>query len=185
MAGLTTAQERYGIAFEETTEDDWQSWFDPDALPASDDIPGELSVESAESMLLSGKVYWSHPGWIRDVGDVLWQWALDGQLVKVRLFADWLLETMSCDALVDIEFFQCLTRLGSGDFCEAFTGLSNFWPRRAEHYRVSLKWEMISVALDNTMRCRAEAAVCAAHRQNTGNTMNLDTLESSATKVAK
>ena len=100
MAGLTLAQERYAQAFNATTGEGWQDWFNPDIPPTDQEgVPQQLSVASAEAMLLSGEVYWSHPGWIRDVSDVLYDWAMAGSLIKVQPFADWLLKTLSNDPL--------------------------------------------------------------------------------------
>jgi hypothetical protein len=78
-----------------------------------------LSSDIASKILLAGVTDWSNPGWLRDVSDVLYQWAADGCLVKVRLISHWLISTLP-ESLLDKDLAAQLYLLADGDFCTAF-----------------------------------------------------------------
>ena len=136
---------RYELSYAATTQQDWASWFDSSAPEPEVDEPNfELSVDVARDMLERGETCWQHPGWWRDVQDVLYDWVLSGQLVRARLTAEWLVATLANP--IDRELVEWLEAIACGDFLAVFSGERCSWPREAEYYRCRLMWEMVREA---------------------------------------
>ncbi len=132
-------------------DENWEDWFNP-AIPSeiSDpwgNQPIPLGVDVAVKMLDDGVTYWTHPGWSKDVWQLLNEWANDGNLIRVRLTAAWLLGTMP-DDYADDELKAKLDYLADGQFCIPFEGISSSWPKLPEFYLQHLQWSTVWVACD-------------------------------------
>lgn len=141
----------YTEAFERFSEPDWKSWFDPDAPEDKEFVyTGSIS----EEMLERGETLWSHPGWVKDVMQILRDWAQDDRLIRVRLFAEWLLTTLP-SSFVDTQVVKMLNDLSQGHFCEAFTGLANLVQREREFYVRTGNLAVLSIVEDHAANLRA------------------------------
>ena len=111
--------ERYENSFrywQDKNDGGWQDWFDPN-------IPGDLAypaeTEFTEDivcqMLEAGEVLWHHPGWIRDLWARLTQWAEQDKLIRIRLYAQWLLSTLPIQP-IDPEVANRLSQIANGEF---------------------------------------------------------------------
>jgi hypothetical protein len=123
--GISTVLRRYEASFRywlDINDGGWQDWFNPD-LPADWVFPTETEFRSnvIAEMLEAGETYWSHPSWIRDVWTLLREWSLDGLLIRVRLFAQWLITTLP-EMPLDPDLHQRLSLLATGEFCTLFEG---------------------------------------------------------------
>ena len=75
-----------------------EDWFNPD-IPSEESFPWTaddlvLSEDVAIAMIEAGQTLWSHPSWVKDVGQILEEWERDGKLIRVRLTATWMLSTL-------------------------------------------------------------------------------------------
>jgi hypothetical protein len=152
----------YAIAFDANCQLDPDSWFEDDTPQEQLDLLDNLVVsrDVAESMLLSGEVNWSHPGWWPDIWQILRGWAKDGNLIRLRLVADWLLST---NPTGDPDISTYLAQLAAGEPCEVFPGLSCRWPAPPEFYLSTLRWGMFEAAefavMDETATVNAYIAL--------------------------
>ncbi len=112
-------KERYENNFrywQDKNDAGWQDWFNPD-------IPGDLAypaeTEFAEDiiaqMLEAGETLWHHPGWMRDLWRLMGEWAEQDKLIRIRLYAQWLLTTIPSQP-IDIHIASQLTQLATGNF---------------------------------------------------------------------
>ncbi|MBD1851023.1 hypothetical protein H6F87_13535 [Cyanobacteria bacterium FACHB-502] len=112
-------KERYDKSFrywQDMNEGSWQDWFNPNIPDALDYLPEtEFLQDVVAEMLEAGETYWYHPGWNRDLWDVLAQWTFQKQLIRVRLYAEWLLSTLPADP-IDPDLGNQLRQIASGEF---------------------------------------------------------------------
>lgn len=127
----------------------FKDWFDPaipSALLEADEQPAIYDL--IPEMLEAGETYWSHPGWNQDIWRVLEFWAVDnGNLIRVRLTAQWLLSTLPIEPL-DPEVRDRLQLLADGDFCSVFEGKCSGLYASREHYLKTLKWNILRYVVD-------------------------------------
>lgn len=139
-------KQRYEASFtywQDKNDGGWQDWFNPD-LPSDLAFPAETEFTSdvIGEMLDAGETYWNHPGWNRDLWSLLEEWAIVGQLIRVRLTATWLLATLpACP--IDADMGDRLALLSQGDFCSVFEGESCTVYANREHYLKTLQWGIL------------------------------------------
>lgn len=114
-------KERYNKSFrywQDVNDSGWQGWFNSD-VPADLAYPSEIEFlpDVVAEMLETGETYWYHPGWNRDLWDVLAQWTLQNQFIRVRLYAEWLLSTLPADP-IDPDLGEQLRQAASGEFTQ-------------------------------------------------------------------
>jgi len=139
-------KQRYEKSFDywsDINDGGWQDWFNPDisaelAFPAETEFTANVITE----MLNQGETHWSHPGWNRDLWALLEEWAIAGNLIRVRLTAQWLLSTLPCNPM-DYDMGDRLLLLASGDFCSVFESESSMLYASREHYLKTLRWGML------------------------------------------
>jgi hypothetical protein len=144
-------KERYEKSFDffsQANDGGWQDWFNPEipselAFPSDTEFPSDVITE----MLDQGETYWNHPGWIRDLWTLLEEWGLSGQLVRLRLTADWLLTTIPANPL-DGEMRDRLQLLAEGSFCNVFEGKASLVYANREYYLKTLQWQMLPFVSD-------------------------------------
>lgn len=121
----------------------WQDWFNPD-IPSDLAFPSETEFTETviTEMLDQSETHWGHPGWNRDLWTLLEEWAIAGNLVRVRLTAQWLLATLSYNP-IDCDMGDRLMLLADGDFCSAFEGESSLLYTNREYYLKTLQWSML------------------------------------------
>ncbi|WP_143467568.1 hypothetical protein [Leptolyngbya ohadii] len=112
-------RERYDKSFlywQDVNEGGWQDWFNPN-LPVElvYGAETELLQDVVAQMLEAGETYWYHPGWNRDLWDVLAQWTQAQQFIRVRLYAQWLLTTLPDDP-IDPDLAEQLKQIAKGEF---------------------------------------------------------------------
>lgn len=112
-------KERYERSFsywQDKNDGGWQDWFNPD-IP--DDLVYPAETEFAEDlvseMLEAGETLWHHPGWIRDLWRLLQTWAEQDKLIRVRLYAQWLIATLPSSPC-DPDIKGQLTQIANGEF---------------------------------------------------------------------
>ena len=93
-------------------------------------------------MMDQGETHWNHPGWNRDLWALLEEWAIAGNLIRVRLTAQWLLSTLPHNP-VDYDMGDRLLLLSSGDFCSVFESESSMLYASREHYLKTLRWGVL------------------------------------------
>jgi hypothetical protein len=148
---MMALKQRYQKSFEfwsSVNDGGWQDWFNTDipselAFPSETEFTGNIISE----MLDQGETHWSHPGWNRDLWALLEEWAIDGQLIRVRLTASWLLRTLPDDP-IDGEMRDRLSLLSEGDFCRVFEGESSALYANREYYLKSMQWGMLPYVAD-------------------------------------
>lgn len=152
-----TLAETYTNAFADGLKLDPDSWFEDDTPQEQLDLLDSLvdTRKLIDAMLQSGETLWPHLGWGQEVFKVFREWAHDGQLVKVRLMAQWLLSTLP-EAPLDPDSAVTLQQLAEGDFCSPFQGMGSLWPNKPEFYRQRLQLGMVETALDWEADIRAE-----------------------------
>lgn len=118
---MVNNRQAFNAAFEEWAEIEdggWEDWFDPETPPT--DLP-EYTWDVVLRMIEAGETYWSHPGWIRELWETLSILARDGDLIRVRLTAEWLYSTLPENPL-DPDANLRLALLATGHFCEVYEG---------------------------------------------------------------
>jgi hypothetical protein len=148
----TAAQYSYSEAFDKFSEPDWESWFAADADDKEEEFVYTGTI--AEEMLEQGQTLWNHPGWIKDVAQILRDWAQDDRLIRVRLFSEWLISTLPVHFL-DAEFAEFLSHLAQGQFCEAFPGLTTPIHKEREFYIQSQNLNVLSELSNRDAEIRA------------------------------
>ena len=149
---MMTLTERYSQAFSDNCLLDSDSWFEADPPTQQLELLDKLVVSSdvAEQMLLAGETCWGHLGWWKDVYQTLRKWAHDGHLIKVRLIAQWLNQTLP-EHPTDTDCPIILAQLASSNFCQVFDGMTSRWPHKPEFYRKRLLLAVADVATDVEM----------------------------------
>ena len=112
-------KQRYENSFrywQDKNDQGWQDWFNPD-IPGDLAYPAEteFSDDIVSQMLDAGEVLWHHPGWIRDLWSLLQTWTEQNKLIRVRLYAEWLLVTLPSHPN-DPQIAYLLTQLATGEF---------------------------------------------------------------------
>lgn len=148
---------QYVEAFNANSLLDAESWFEDDTPQEQLTLLNNLVVSEdvAEKMLLEGETCWHHLGWWADVLRVLENWAQNGQLIKVKLIAQWLLSTLP-PTTPDPDTPAVLHRLAEGQFCGVFSPVSSRWPAKPQFYLKRLQWEMFEAAEFGAMEQAAE-----------------------------
>ena len=123
---------------------DSDSWFDDSGEDLSDDF--QYSGAAAIELLEIGETLWNCPGWVADIARELTILQFDGNLIRLRLTAEWLLPTVP-DDLIDSELIGKLRYIAEGQFSTAFEGKVSAWPRTSEWYLQNLKLNMARIAL--------------------------------------
>ena len=124
---------------------DSDAWFDDSGEDIPDDF--QYSGDAAIALIEQGETLWDCPGWVADIAREFTILLFDGNLIKLRLMAKWLIPTVPEDFL-DSQLAGKLRYIADGDFCTAFEGKNSAWPRSSEYYRQNLKLEMARVALE-------------------------------------
>lgn len=138
-------------------DENWEDWFNP-VIPSEISYPWAndepvYSPDVAVKMLDDGVTYWTHPGWSKDVWQLLTDWANDGNLIRSRLTAAWLLGTIP-DDYPDDELKANLGYLADGQFPVVFEGMVSRWPKLPEFYLQHLQWSTVWVACDRVHHFR-------------------------------
>lgn len=148
---------QYNQAFSDNCLLEPESWFEDETPPEQLELLDNLvvSTEVAEQMLLCGETCWNHLAWWKDVYRTLRKWAHDGHLIKVRLIAQWLTQTLP-EHPMDSNCPIILAQLANGDFCQVFDGMISHWPHKPEFYRKRLMLDAAELAVDVEMNLRAD-----------------------------
>lgn len=157
---MTDLITQYAKAFEDELAINIELAFSDDCPPeqaALWDSNSPAAYALAETMLLEGQPNWGHLGWWKDVLFTFERWQdTPLGLIKCRLIANWLLGTLPANPLDD-DIAPKLEAIASGDFCTAFEGASNIWPKKAEFYLKHLNLSMVEHSLDAAANDRATA----------------------------
>jgi hypothetical protein len=158
-----TLAEQYIAAFNANTELDPSTWFEADTpieqLNRLDNLT--YSGDIATAMLEAGETLWPHLGWWRDVLEQFTTWAESGQLIRIKLTAQWLLNTLPPSTPdPDTKFF--LKQLATGCFLEVLPSLTSRWPAPPEFYLSRLQWAMHDHAELSEMSTTADVRTAIA-----------------------
>lgn len=158
-----TLAEQYTAAFNANTELDPSTWFEADTpieqLARLDNLI--YSGDIATAMLEAGETLWLHLGWWRDVLEQLTTWAESGQLIRIKLTAQWLLDTLP-PSTPDPDTKPFLEQLAAGYFVEVFPPLTSRWPAAPEFYLSRLHWTMWEPAEFSEMSTIADVRTAIA-----------------------
>jgi len=116
MSSLLTRYEQSSAYWTDHNDAGWQDWFNPD-IPGTLAYPSdtEFVVDLIAEMLEVGETYWSRPVWIRDLWSLFVLWADEEKLIRIRLYAEWLLPTLP-ESPIDVEMAQNIRLLAKGEF---------------------------------------------------------------------
>jgi len=154
VPGSKSLTDKFLLSYEQYSRsgENWQAWFGADYDPNED----EITVESPEimpdvfvdQMISSGEVLWSHPGWVKLLSDVLWDWLMAGKLVKAQMITQWLKGTVP-DFLRQGELFDDICAIAEGEWHELHPSSSSHWPKRdVEYYARTSQLRMAAIAKD-------------------------------------
>ncbi len=155
--------EQYITAFNANTELAPSTWFEADTpieqLNRLDNLT--YSGDIATAMLESGETLWTHLGWWRDVVEQFTTWAESGQLVRIKLTAQWLLSTLP-PSPPDPDTRTFLEHLAAGHLLQVLPPVASRWPAPPEFYLSRLDWAMWEPAEFSEMSTVADVKTAIA-----------------------
>lgn len=142
-------KERYLEVLEQNLSLDSDSWFDDSGEDIPDDF--QYSGKAAIELIEQGETFWECPGWVADIAREFEHILFDNNLIRVRLTAEWLLQTIPED-VPDEDLAAKLRYLADGEFCVVYEGEYSHWLNNREYYRKTLNWKMDQYVVDDPMR---------------------------------
>lgn len=142
-------KERYLEVLEQNLALNSDFWFDDSGEDVPDDF--EYSGKAAIALVEQGETFWECPGWVADIAREFEHILFDGNLIRLRLTAEWLLKTMPNDS-PDEELAAKLRYLADGEFCVVFEGRSSHRLNSSEYYRKTLNWKMDRYVSEDLVR---------------------------------